>query len=899
MNKENRSSPDESADECEFVRSGGNPEETPPASQELSSAAKAALNNVDTAKALKLNSQRVGDQLGNQSPTGAPQRLPHLERILSRLSGLVSAGPNKWRARCPAHDDHEPSLSIGLGDDGRVLLHCFAGCSAEEVVLALGLDVGDLFPPTDAKVHEGGNPAGEGATAQPHAVTGDAASGCTVAGQTEGITTAPPAGCTLEQYAAAKQLPIDFLRRLGLSDCSYAGVPAIRIPYEDETGRAVSIRYRGSLTKDHGADNRFRWKAGAKVILYGLPQLIAARQRKFVVLVEGESDCHTLWHSGFPALGLPGATNWREDRDAIHLDGFDTIYVVIEPDEGGEAMLKWLRESKIRDRVRLVRRDGFKDPSDLYLADPAQFGARFNEMLKAAVPWAEAVKTDSGAERKAAWAKCETLARSPRILDSLAADVSKSGVAGESRATKLLFLVVVSRLLDRIVNLAIKGPTAGGKSFLVEKVLGFFPESAYYALSAMSEHALAYSKEPLEHRFLVLYEAVALSSEFASYLLRSLLSEGRVRYETVEKTEKGIRARLIEREGPTGLIITTTSAALHPENETRLLSLTVTDTPEQTKSIMRAQADEREVSGAVDLAAWHALQAWLETGDHRVTVPFAMTLAESIPPVAVRLRRDFQVILNLIRAHALLHQATRDRTSDDAVIATIEDYSVVRELVADLVAEGLNVTASEETRQTVAAVAKLATIHGQKVTVTLVAKELNVDKSTASRRVYVAERAGYLKNLESRKYQPKQLVIGDPLPEEITILPTPEALAAQHAAVSAPSKINAAGSSAGPAAPPGDEATATAPEEARATVSSFLSKRCRIELDFMGSTPRTVLYTAYREWCRVSNQPAADLARFESALAKDYLHTPQGDVMPGIVLQSQDENDATAQGVKS
>jgi hypothetical protein len=50
-----------------------------------------------------------------------------------------------WLARCPAHDDRSPSLSIAEGDDGRILLHCFAGCSLESIVAALGLTMRDLF----------------------------------------------------------------------------------------------------------------------------------------------------------------------------------------------------------------------------------------------------------------------------------------------------------------------------------------------------------------------------------------------------------------------------------------------------------------------------------------------------------------------------------------------------------------------------------------------------------------------------------------------------------------------------------------------------------------------------------------------------------------------------------
>lgn len=55
-------------------------------------------------------------------------------------------GRGKWVARCPAHRDHNPSLSIGTGHGGRVLVHCFAGCSLLAILEALGLQVKDLFP---------------------------------------------------------------------------------------------------------------------------------------------------------------------------------------------------------------------------------------------------------------------------------------------------------------------------------------------------------------------------------------------------------------------------------------------------------------------------------------------------------------------------------------------------------------------------------------------------------------------------------------------------------------------------------------------------------------------------------------------------------------------------------
>ena len=66
--------------------------------------------------------------------------------ILPRLEKVKSTGPGKWQARCPAHDDKRPSLSIREAEDGKVLLKCWSGCGSAEIVGALGLSLADLFP---------------------------------------------------------------------------------------------------------------------------------------------------------------------------------------------------------------------------------------------------------------------------------------------------------------------------------------------------------------------------------------------------------------------------------------------------------------------------------------------------------------------------------------------------------------------------------------------------------------------------------------------------------------------------------------------------------------------------------------------------------------------------------
>jgi hypothetical protein len=677
-----------------------------------------------------------------------------LERILGRLPDAKQTGRG-WKARCPAHADRTASLAVDEGVDGRILVKCFAGCETPAIVGALGLKITDLFPTPSRIGHPSGSNGGRGAATTP------------------GIHDATTQrGCTLTAYAAAKCLPIGFLRGLDLADVSYLGRPAVRIPYVDLAGSQIATRFRLALTKGTDGDNRFAWKRGDKPQPYGLARLADAREAGHIVLDEGESDTQTLWFNKYPALGIPGADSWRKEW-AKYLDGIALIYVVIEPDAGGAAVRRWLASSSIRDRARLVDLGDFKDPSGLYLDDPARFRERFDASLAAAVPFEDAERAVAKSAGAAAWNVCQEVAESKSLLDRFADTLAKTGVVGERTTAKLLFLVFLSRLLDRPLSAVVKGPSSAGKSFLVERVSRFFPPSAYYALSAMSERALAYSTEPLAHRILVIYEAAGLMGDFASYLARSLLSEGRVRYETVEKTRDGLKPRLIEREGPTGLIVTTTRVSLHPENETRMLSLTVSDSTEQTAAILERLGDETDAV-AIDLSAWHALQVWLESGERRVTIPFARDLTDRIPPVATRLRRDIPALLTMIRAHALLHRATRDRTVDGRIVATLEDYALVRELLASPIAVAVGATVTDEIRATVQAVATICTnetFAKSGVNYAALGRALKLDRSTALRRAEVALERGYLRNLEDKPKKPARLVVGDPLPDDVDILP--------------------------------------------------------------------------------------------------------------------------------
>jgi hypothetical protein len=673
-----------------------------------------------------------------------------LDRVLDTLK--ISEGPNgrgEFVCFCPGHDDRNtPNLHVGEAPDGTVRLWCSAGCSQDRVLVALeerGVSRSALFPKRNG-YREGGEsyPSGTRGTVKP---------------------------CTLGNYGEAKRLPVEFLRGLGMSDISYLGSPAVRIPYLDAAGsEEICTRFRVSIL---GRPN-VKTKSGNRHRLYGLWKLDEAREAGYAVLVEGESDCHTLWYHGIPELGIPGANGWKSEW-ASELDGIGRLYFVVE-DGAGEQCWESLAASPACERLYRVELDGFKDASEVHIADPGGFRERFDTALKGAVSWLDIAECEALEGSREAWARCEELAHEQRILARFAQEVSAHGLAGEERVAKILFLAMNSRHLParQLVNVVVKGPSSAGKSFIVESVLRFFPDDAYHLLTAMSEKALAYSEEPLAHRFLVIAEAVSMSGEWANYLIRSLLSEGQLRYETVEKTGDGLRPRIIEREGPTGLIATTTRVRLHDENETRMLTVNVDDTPAHTREVLRTLAADAPAPPQAE--EWHALQVWLEGSETRVVIPYAMSLAEMVPTVAVRLRRDFGAVLNLIRSHALLHRATRERDDQGRIVATLEDYTVVRDLVADIISEGLEATVSEIVRETVGKVDELTRKQEEPVTMAEVGRALNLDKNATYRRVQRAIEGGYVKNLEDRKGRPARLVIGDPMPEDREVLPEPQEL---------------------------------------------------------------------------------------------------------------------------
>lgn len=370
-------------------------------------------------------------------------------------------------------------------------------------------------------------------------------------------------------------------------------------------------------------------------------------------------------------------------------------------------------------------------------------------------------------------ARAQVLLADPGLLRRYVEASRDLGLVGEERNVAILKLALVSRVLKRPVNLVVKGPSSAGKNFLVETALALEDRSAYMEITVASERFLGYVDTDLKHRFIYMPEAAGMGGwgPVGLSIMRSLIWGNRVSIGTVE-TKQGIQARRSEKEGPTGLIVTTTRA-LEREMETRMLALEVGDTPAQTRAVLRGIASGQDGSRAsVDTEAWQALSRSISP--IAVTIPFAPWLAERMPVQKVRARRDFTQMLTLIAASAILHREQRPKQGAEGVVATVVDYAIVHSLVGQwfAVASAGGLTPAEE--EAVKAVKDLNSKPLlEPVTYTKVAKRLGLYVSAARRRLLGPVMMGVVVNNESQAHRPANLALGE-APERVPSLPEPE-----------------------------------------------------------------------------------------------------------------------------
>ena len=674
---------------------------------------------------------------------------------------------------CPAHDDRTPSLSVTQVETHN-LFHCHAGCSKESVLKAL----------RDMDIYVGGSQ-----------YTSRKYDGNAVANIRDS-STGETKGLQLASYWLYSHLPMEFLIQCGLTEMSYLKKPAVRIPYKDTNGEITHTRYRISNTLD-----KFRWKSGDKnPPLYGLEMLNSYKDtdKPWVMLVEGETDTLTCRYAGLPALGIPGASTWNDDRHAQYLDGFDEIYLCVEPDTGGENLKDKIKESRIAPRVWTFTCGNRKDINELYVntsvsTDDGMYGAKvvdFKDQLFRHLnnnqKLSDEIDQEHAEELKESYEDAQGLLTQKNILADVVDLVNELGLVGEDKLAQILYLAFTSRVLPRPVSVLAKGTSSVGKSFGVETVAKLFRErDDFLFLSGATPKALVnFENADFSHKMLYIAEWQGIKQDEVSYYVRTLMSEKQIRFFKSVKDEKEnwvTKEQIID--GPTGVIVTTTAQNIHWENETRHLTLNSNDTDEQTSNVMNKIAegfastesspDERL---ALRIEQHHKLQRYLAVSRPDVEIPYAPLVAKEIPPTAVRLRRDFTQVMNLISACAILHQENRDR-KDGYIVASIDDYIMVRNLVDDLISEGVGRTVSKEVRDTVNAVEQaLENSNNEYVTKHELSRYIKLSESALERRISSALSQGYLVNVEDRRGNARKLIIDKPLPEDTQFLPSPDRL---------------------------------------------------------------------------------------------------------------------------
>lgn len=233
--------------------------------------------------------------------------------------------------------------------------------------------------------------------------------------------------------------------------------------------------------------------------------------------------------------------------------------------------------------------------------------------------------------------------------------------------------------------------------------------------------------------------------------------------------------------------MTTTANGLHLEDESRMLSFHMDESPARIREALRASINKSFESKAIDYGPWHDLHAFVGGHFGEVSIPFEEALIDSIPVTHFRVMRDFPQVKSLIAAHALMHQTTRERDATGRVVASLKDYAAVRELVEGCLAHGLEVAVPERIREVVEAVeALLDQPNGigpssfgfqQGVSQRKVADYLDRDQSVVSRNVREAVYRGYLADQNPGQGRISSLILGEREVPSGHVLPTVDELA--------------------------------------------------------------------------------------------------------------------------
>jgi len=346
----------------------------------------------------------------NNYPFTLDDIIPHLRK--ARIT--KHSFPRKAIACCPAHDDNNPSLSLSETPDGKLLWNCRAGCSQEAVYEKLKELVG-MKPATAKPISE--------------------------------KQSTPTQPLTLSELARAKQLNSVKLHQWGVREEPDG---KLAIHYLTRDGEVSAVQFRNALT----GDNRFKWRSGDTVILYGLWRISEWGTTGTLYLCEGTTDCWSMWSADLPALGIPSASTWKPEWwNELH--GFQRIVLIPDTDSAGAKLVEKLSHTvpmELSSRVYVLRLpDGVKDVNELWKRENAE-PERFLQALAgcAVVPLMDVpLETTEAREINLVLAQTRERNTAHTIVPNLLYAERITVLAGEAGVGKTTFALEIADALTR------------------------------------------------------------------------------------------------------------------------------------------------------------------------------------------------------------------------------------------------------------------------------------------------------------------------------------------------------------------------------------------------------------------------------------------------------------------
>lgn len=357
------------------------------------------------------------------------------------------------------------------------------------------------------------------------------------------------------------------------------------------------------------------------------------------------------------------------------------------------------------------------------------------------------------------------LLKSPNLIQQYL-NVCHTQYLGRDDELILIKLATISRRMRRGVSVIITGTPSVGKSELLNTVLKTVAPEDKCDFTRITPQYLLYTTNSLDHKIVTFFEITGANETF--HLLRTALSEGQLRLGTVQNDKKqGLHSEDLDK-STEGIVMLTTFAAgkVDHELDTRIIIVEITHDPELAKQVLKLKAGQVRTNDQ-DFVIWQIADHMMES--HDVEIPYAKKLADLFPVKEERFMRDFDKLLNLIKACALWHQHQREKDEAGCVVATEEDYRIVYSL-RGLISQTVS-SVAEPIKQFLAKIQSSAKNEGDWINREKLRIDLKVSPATIKRYVKTALEGDYIEATGMGKKQMLSLV---EMPDMISPLPPPE-----------------------------------------------------------------------------------------------------------------------------